>query len=108
MPQADAKDRLPTHEPANGIHCVRTRLRISGTIRQEYSIRLQRQHIFRRSLGWDDSDFASFAAQLSQNVLLDAEVVRHHMKSCRLVLHSDHGNGFMRTLADFPDIRTLG
>src|SRR5436190_19941236 len=105
MPQADAKDRLPTHEPANGIHCVRTRLRISGTIRQEHSIRLQRKHIFRRSLGWDDSDFASFAAQFSQNVLLDAEVVRHYMKSRGLIFHSNHGNGLMRTLANFPDIR---
>src|ERR1700680_2581790 len=99
MPQADAENRLPSHKSADRIHRVRAGLRIAWPVRQKNSIRLQRQHILRRSLRRDHRHLAAFAAQLAQNVLLDAEVVRYHVKSWRLILHSDHSNRFVRALA---------
>src|SRR5437660_12065927 len=67
MPQTDSEDRLAAHQPADGIDCIRARLRITGAVREENSVGLERQHILRRSLRWDHCHLASFAAQLAQN-----------------------------------------
>src|SRR5947209_11931325 len=61
MPQTNSKDRLPAHEPADGIHCVCTRLGIAGAVREEYSVRLQSEHFFCRSLRGDHRHLTSFA-----------------------------------------------
>ena len=79
-----------------------------GTVRQKHAVGLQRQHIFRLRLRRNHRDLAAFAAQLAQNVLLDAEVVGDYMKALRLVFHSDHFFRQMRTLAGFPDIGVIG
>src|SRR6266700_4185097 len=108
MSKTNSEDRLPAHEPSNRIHRIGTRLRIARPVRQEHSVWLECQYIFRESLCRDDRHLAAFAPQFAQDVLLDAEVVSDNVESWRLVFHSNHSRGLMRTLADFPDIRTLG
>src|SRR4029077_10804944 len=80
MPQANSEDRLASHQPADGIDRVGTRFGVPRPIRQENAVRLQREHIFGWRLRRDDRHFAALAAQLAQNVLLDAEVVRDHVE----------------------------
>ena len=65
------------------------RLGIAGAIREKNSVGLQRKHIFRAGLRRDDRNLAALSRQHAQNVLLDAEVVGHHMKRSRLVFHAD-------------------
>src|ERR1700724_1518979 len=105
MPQADAENRLPSHEPADRIHRVCTRLRIARTVRKKNSVRLQGQHVFRRSLRRDYRHFAALAAQLTQNVLLDPEVVGYHVKSRRLILYSYDSHRLGGTFAPPPHNR---
>src|ERR1700688_4658702 len=69
MPQADAENRLPSHKPADRIDRIRARLRVAWTVREKNSVRLQGQHIFRRSLRRDHRHLAALAPQLAQNVL---------------------------------------
>src|SRR5271156_5113240 len=84
MSQTNTKDRHSSHQPPNAVHGIRTRLRVAWTIRQKNSVRLQSHHIFRQSLRRNHRHPATFTAQLPQNVLLNPEVVRHHMKARRL------------------------
>src|SRR5215472_9451823 len=95
MSETDPEDRLTAHESADRIDRVCTRLRISRTIRQENSVRLECEYIFCWSLRRNHRNFASFTAQLAQNVLLDTEVVRNLVEPCGLILHSDHRNRFV-------------
>src|SRR5580700_116886 len=90
MAQADSKDRLPSHQPQNVIDRVGARFRISWSVRQEYTVGLQGQHVLRRHLRWDDCHLAAFSSQLAQDVLLDPEIVSHYVKPRRLVLYADH------------------
>src|SRR5579863_6415113 len=75
MSQANAKDRLPTHQPANAVHGICTRLRITRSIRQKNSVRLQRQNILGQSLRRNHSHPTSFTTQLTQNVLFNTEII---------------------------------
>ena len=53
MSETDAKDGLASHEAANRVDRIRTRLGIPRPIRQKHSIRFQREDIFRQSLRWN-------------------------------------------------------
>src|SRR5215469_16271083 len=107
MPQADSENRLAAHQAANRVDRIRTWFRIAGAVRQEDSIRLQCEYIFRWSLRRNDGDFASLTAQLAQNVLLDSEVIGDHVKSRRLVFYSDYSDRLVGALANFPHVRAL-
>ena len=61
------------------------RLGIAGAVREEDAVGLERQHVFRGGLGRNHRHAAAFARQHAQNVLLDAEVISHHMKSFALL-----------------------
>src|SRR5271165_3184904 len=52
MSQANSEDRHSPYQAADRIDSISTRLRIAWAIRQENSVGLQRQHIFRGSLRW--------------------------------------------------------
>ncbi len=80
MSQANPKNWLTSHKSPNVVHRVGARLRIARPVGQEYAIRFQREHVFRQSLRRHHRDLAAFAAQLAQDVLLDAVVVSHYMK----------------------------
>src|SRR5579863_5130129 len=84
MPQADSENRLPSHEPADGIYCVCAWLRVARAVREEDAVRLQGEHVLRLSLGRNYRHATAFAAQLAQNVLLDAEIVGHYVEAWRL------------------------
>src|ERR1700676_5573472 len=75
MSEADSEDGLAAHEPPDVVDRVGAGLRIAGTIRQEHSVGLQREHILRSRLRRDDRHFATLSAQLAQNILLDAKIV---------------------------------
>src|SRR4030081_1317821 len=77
MSKADSEDGLAAHETANIVDRVGAGLRIARAIRQEHSVGLQRQHVFRCRLRRDNRYLASFSAKLSQDVLLDAKVIGH-------------------------------
>src|SRR5579872_2549821 len=107
MPQANSEDRLPPHEPSNRIDRIRAGLGIAGAVGKKYAVRFQSQHIFRWSLRRNDGHFASLAAQLAQNVLLDAEIVGDDVESRRLIFHANHSHRFVRAFADFPYVGAL-
>src|SRR5262245_41231872 len=53
--ETDAEHRQAfVDEGSNRFDCVVTRLRISGAVGQEYSVRLQREHFLRRGSGGHD------------------------------------------------------
>src|ERR1019366_5143933 len=108
MSQADSEYRLASHQAANVIDRIGAGLGIARSIRQENSIRLQRQHIFRRSLRWNDGHLAAFSAQLAQDVLLDAEVVGDHVEARWLVFYADYFVGQVRALAGLPYVGVVG
>src|SRR5215469_3413771 len=108
MAKTNPEDRLAPHEPADRVDRVRTWLGIARAVRQEEPIWLKGEHIFGWSLRRHHRYFAPFSPQFAQDVLLDAEVVGNHVKARWLVFHSDHGNRFVRALADFPHVRSLG
>src|SRR5581483_1896027 len=105
--KADTEDRLPSHQAPNVVHRVGARLGISRAIRQEYSVGFQSEHIFGFGLCGDDRDLAALAAQLAQDVVLDAEVVGDYMKTLRLIFIADDFVGKMRTLTRFPHVGVL-
>ena len=53
-------------------------------------------------------DFAALAAQLTQDVLLDSEVVGDDVELLRFVLHPNNGNRLVRAFAELPYIRMFG
>ena len=77
-------------QAANVLLRIGTGLGIAGTVGQKNAVGLQRQHIFGAGLRRHHCHLAAFAAQHAQNVVLDAVVVGHHMKTRRLVFHADH------------------
>src|ERR1700722_2981564 len=108
MTETDAKDWLPSHEAPDVVDRISAGLGIAGAIREENSIGLQREHVFGFGFGGNYRDLAAFAAQLAENVLLDAVIVRDYVEALRLVFDSDHFFGEMRTLAHFPNVGALG
>src|SRR5690242_5633698 len=59
MSEADAENRLATHEAANVVHRVGARLGITGTVREKDAVGLQRENVFRGSLRRYDRYLAS-------------------------------------------------
>src|SRR6266436_9720726 len=82
MSEADSKNRLSSHQAPNVVDGVRAGLGIAWAVRQEHAVGLQGQHVLRRGLRRDDRHLAAFSAQLTQNVLLDADVVGDHVEAC--------------------------
>src|SRR4051794_22765518 len=108
MSQADSEDRLAAHQAADVVYRVGAGFGIAGAVGEKNSVGLQRQHVFRWSLRRDNRHLATFAAQLAQDVVLDAEVVGDYVEAWRLVFDSDDFYRLVRALAYFPDIGTLG
>src|SRR5258708_13138239 len=89
MTSTNAPDRLPPHQAPDRIHRIGTRLRIARPIRQKYAVRLQRQHIFCRSLRRNYRHFPTFAAQLAQHILFYSEVLGNAVQARRLIFPPD-------------------
>src|ERR1700736_4410576 len=81
MSEADSEDGLAAHEPPDVVDRVGAGLRIAGTIRQEHSVGLQREHIFCSRLRRDNRYLAPLSAKFSQDILLDAKVIGHDVKA---------------------------
>src|SRR5579859_6598377 len=96
MSETDAEDGRTSHESADIIGRVRARLRIARAIGKKDPIGLQREHVFRLGFSRNHGNAAALGGQLAQNVVLDAEVVRHNMEARGLVLDADHFRGLMR------------
>src|SRR5271157_4347965 len=58
--ETNSKDRLTPHQAPDVVDCVGARLGISRTVRQKHAGGLERQHIFRLSLGRNHRDLAAF------------------------------------------------
>src|SRR5580693_2848421 len=80
MPKADPKDRRTPRQLADVLLRIRHRLRITRPVRQKDPVRIERQHIFGRSLRRNDRYPRAFFREHAQNVLLDSEVVRYYVK----------------------------
>src|ERR1700690_3875485 len=107
MTETDSEDGLATHQAANVIDCVGAGLGVAGAIREEDSVGLQSEHVFGGGLRGDYCYLAAFAAELAQDVLLDAVVVGYYVEARRLVFYSDDFVGEMRALAGFPNVRVF-
>src|SRR5437660_11599414 len=81
MSETDAEDGLASHEAADFVHCVGARFGIARAVRQKDAVGFERKNVFRWSLRRDDCDPAALAAQLTQNVLLNPEIISHYMKA---------------------------
>ena len=55
--------------------CAGQRLGVARAVREEHAIRFQREHVFGRGEGGNDSDAAAEMDQVAKNVALDAEIV---------------------------------
>src|ERR1700679_1007178 len=99
MPEANPENRLPSHQAANGIDRIGARFGIAWAIRKKYSVRFQGHYVFSQGLRWNHGHPASFTSQLTQNVLLNAEIVSHYVKSRWLVFYSHDCNWLVRALA---------
>src|SRR5918992_3761334 len=75
MAQADTKNGFLADQLANVVFGIRHRVRVAGSIGQKYAIRLQSQNIFSGSIGRNDFHPATALGEISQNVVLDAEIV---------------------------------
>ena len=62
MPEADAKDRLASHEAADVVHGVSARLGIAGAVREKHAVGFERENVFGWGLRWDNRHTATFAA----------------------------------------------
>src|SRR5436853_3942502 len=80
MSQAYAEDRSLSCQLANAVVRIGDRLRISGAIRQENSVRLKCKNIFRARFCRHDSDVATLVHEHAQDVLLDAVVVSNYVQ----------------------------
>ena len=82
MAQADTEHRQPGGndllDRGNGIVA---RLRVTGAVGQEDTVRLHGQHLGRGRLGWHHGELAATLGQHAQDVALDAVVVGHHMEA---------------------------
>src|SRR6266498_693197 len=77
MSEADPKDRGLSDELADILVDVSERCWIAGTVRQENTIGLQREHILGAGISWNDPDLESLLSQPAQDVPFHPEVVRH-------------------------------
>src|ERR1039458_4547846 len=80
MSKADAKYRHAPHHVANCLHRVVHRLRVAGTIGEKDAIRLQIENILGTRLSRNYCDFATLSGQHTEDIVLDAEVVSHHVR----------------------------
>src|SRR5258707_3543652 len=60
MTQTDSENRLPSHQSADRIDRIRTRLGIARPVREEHSVRLEREDIFRPGFSRNHRHPASF------------------------------------------------
>ncbi len=80
MAQANAEDRNFPYQLPNIPDLRFERLRIARSVGEKNTIGLQRQNVFGRSQRGHDGRAASHLRQPPQNVLLDPEIVSHHVK----------------------------
>ena len=59
--------------------CGDERLRIAGAVREEDAVGLEREHVFGGGERGHDGDAAADLHQAAQDVVLDAEIVGHHV-----------------------------
>src|SRR5882724_12375172 len=90
MTEADAEDRLASQQAADVVDRVSAGLGITGSVRKEHTVGFQSEDVFCRSLRGNDRHLAGLAAQLAQDVLLDAVVVGHYVEARRLVFYPDY------------------
>src|SRR5580692_1858840 len=75
VPKAYSEDWHLADELSNVFHSIADRLRVAGTVRKKYSVRLQLKNVFSRGLRRDDLHFTLMVHKQTQNVLFDSEVV---------------------------------
>ena len=80
MSQANAEHWLASGKLADSLLRVAQGLGIAGSIREENTVRLERQHVFRRGLGRNHRYPAALPRQHAENVVFHAKVICHHMQ----------------------------
>src|SRR5579862_127392 len=107
MSEANSENRLAPHQSSDVVDGIGAWFRIAGAVGEKHAIGFEREYIFGGSLCRNDGDFASFSAQLAQNVLLNPKIVGNYMETRRFVLYTDHLYRFMGSFADFPHVRAV-
>ena len=79
--QADAEDGLLADQLADVGHLRVQRLGIAGAVGEEDAVGLERQHVFGGSERRNHRDAAAGLHQAAQDVVLDAEIVGHHVEA---------------------------
>src|SRR5262249_21976851 len=74
MPEANPKDGYLPNKLADCFDSVANRLRIAGSIREKYAVRLYSKCVFRSSLGRNHPNVAIMIHEQPQDVLLDSVI----------------------------------
>ena len=77
--QANAEHRLAADQLANVGHLGDQRFGIAGAVRQENAVGRQAEHVFGGSERRNHRDAAASVHQAAQNIVLDTEIVCHHV-----------------------------
>src|SRR6185437_3525935 len=80
VPQADAENRHSSHHLANRLDRIIHRLGISGSVRQEHAIWLERQRVFCGRFRRHHRYPASLTGYHPQYVMFVTKIISHHMK----------------------------
>ena len=75
MPEADAEDRRPAHEPADAFMHIGQRRWIAGTVGKKHAVRFQCEHVGGGCRRGHDLHFETLLPQAAQDVALHAEIV---------------------------------
>src|SRR5919201_6474256 len=83
MTETNAEDRLLAHQIMDSFMRVGKRCRIAWAVGEKNSIRIKTKYFVCRRYGRDNGHLETFLAQQTQNIFLDAIIVRGNSKSGR-------------------------
>src|SRR5437763_9463515 len=81
VPQADAEYRNLTHQAADIAYLRFERLRITRAVGEKNPVGLQREYIRGRGQRGNYGCPAAHLGQAAKDILLDSEIVRHHVET---------------------------
>src|SRR5579864_7000720 len=81
------------HQFADSVNRIGHGCRVTRAIRQEYAVRLERQHIDSRHCGRNDCHMAAAIGQQTQDVVLDPEIVGDYVRRCSLATERNRAIG---------------
>src|ERR1019366_8073501 len=89
--EADAEDRNAAKELANGADCILDRLWVAWTVGKKDAVGLQFQHVLGSGLRREYCNAAALSGEHAKDVVLDAEIIGHHMQevATRLLLANE-------------------